>query len=43
VLKPGGLEPGKHKLELKEQLRISYMPFPIASKDTKSLSIANGP
>lgn len=27
VLKPGGLGQGKHRIELAEQLRISYLPF----------------
>src|SRR5215469_16873559 len=27
VRKPGGLPSGKHKLELAERLRISYLPF----------------
>jgi hypothetical protein len=40
VLKEGGLKAGEHKLELVEQLRISYMPFPIAGKDTKVVRIS---
>ena len=39
ALKAGGLKPGEHKLELTEQLRVSYMPFPIVGKDTKTLRI----
>ena len=37
VLRPGGLNPGPHKIELAETLRISYMPFPITGRDTKTL------
>ncbi len=39
VLLDGGLKPGEHKLELAEQLRISYMPFPVTGKDTKTVRI----
>ena len=39
VLHPGGLSPGPHKLELGETLRISYMPFPITGRDTKTLTL----
>ena len=35
ALIPGGLRPGEHLLELEEQLRISYMPFPSVGKDAK--------
>jgi len=35
VLKAGGLSRGEHRLELVEQLRVSYMPFPIQGKDAK--------
>jgi Domain of unknown function (DUF6379) len=34
---PGGLTPGPHKLELTEQLRISYLPFPLIGKDSKTV------
>jgi hypothetical protein len=37
VLQEGGLKPGAHQLELTEQLRVSYMPFPTIGKDTKTL------
>jgi Domain of unknown function (DUF6379) len=40
VLRPGGLSPGEHRLELVEQLRISYMPFPIQGKDSKAVRLA---
>jgi hypothetical protein len=39
VLKDGGLAPGEHKLELVEQLRVSYMPFPLSGKDVKVVRI----
>lgn len=39
VLHPGGLKPGPHKVELAETLRISYMPFPITGRDTKTLML----
>ena len=39
ALKPGGLKPGEHRLELMEQLRVSYMPFPTVGKDTKTIRI----
>jgi hypothetical protein len=40
VLKDGGLAPGEHQLELVEQLRVSYMPFPISGKDAKRIRIS---
>jgi len=40
ALKSGGLEPGEHRLELTEQLRVSYMPFPVVGKDTKTIRIS---
>ncbi len=39
VLQPGGLPPGRHKIDLAETLRISYMPFPITGRDSKTLAI----
>jgi hypothetical protein len=39
VLHPGGLNAGPHKIELAETLRISYMPFPITGRDTKTLML----
>ena len=39
VLKDGGLSKGEHKLELVEQLRVSYMPFPLQGKDAKVVRI----
>ena len=40
VLQAGGLPPGEHRLELMEQLRVSYMPFPIAGRDAKTVRVA---
>ena len=40
VLQSGGLAPGEHRLELIEQLRVSYMPFPIQGKDAKVIQLA---
>ena len=41
VLQPGGLAPGPHRIELTEQLRVSYMPFPTRGKDTKTLTLSS--
>ena len=40
VLKAGGLSPGEHRIEFAEQLRVSYMPFPIGGKDAKTVRVA---
>lgn len=40
VLHPGGLARGEHRLELVEQLRVSYMPFPVQGKDAKVIRLA---
>ena len=40
ALKPGGLAPGKHKVELAERLRISYLPFVPTTKDAMELELA---
>jgi len=39
VLKPDGLTPGSHKVEMVDNLRISYFPWPLIGKDTKVLSL----
>jgi len=39
AFKPGGLQPGKHRIELVERLRISYLPFTPSTKDVKELQI----
>jgi hypothetical protein len=36
----GGLAPGTHRLELMEQLRVSYMPFPIQGRDSKNIVVS---
>ncbi|MBL8204193.1 MAG: hypothetical protein JNM09_08185 [Blastocatellia bacterium] len=41
VQRNGGLSSGDHKIELMEQLRISYLPFPSITRDTKTLTLAN--
>lgn len=35
----GGLSSGEHKVELMEQLRISYLPFPSITRDAKTLKL----
>ncbi len=40
ALVDGGLSPGEHVLELEEQLRVSYMPFPSVGRDAKTIRIA---
>ena len=40
VKKPDGLAPGSHTLDLVERLRISYLPFPSLTRDTKVLALA---
>jgi len=39
VDKAGGLKPGPHRIELFEQLRVSYLPFPLVGKDSKTLTL----
>lgn len=39
VKKEGGLSRGEHKIELAEQLRISYLPFPLVTRDAKTLRL----
>jgi Domain of unknown function (DUF6379) len=38
VEKSGGLSPGRHRLELTERLRVSYLPFPLIGKDAKDVA-----
>ncbi len=40
VQRPGGLSNGEHQIELMEQLRISYLPFPSITRDAKVLRLA---
>ncbi len=39
INQPGGLSSGQHEIELVEQLRISYLPFPSITKDKKTLAL----
>jgi hypothetical protein len=39
VLHPGGLTAGKHKIQLAERMRISYLPFVPTTSTTKELEI----
>jgi Domain of unknown function (DUF6379) len=40
ALKPGGLAPGKHKIEFAVRMRVSYLPFVPTTKDAKELALA---
>src|SRR3974390_784302 len=40
VRKAGGLAKGNHKIELAEQLRISYLPFSPVTRDAKQLTLS---
>ncbi len=40
VRQPGGLPPGEHKIDLREHLRISYVPIGFSGEDTKILRLA---
>lgn len=40
VCKPGGLNVGAHQLELLEQLRVSYLPFPLMGRDRKDVTMS---
>jgi hypothetical protein len=40
VRKAGGLSKGDHKIELAEQLRISYLPFSPVTRDAKRLTLS---
>lgn len=40
VTKPGGLEPGAHKLHVDQNMKISYVPGGFWGSDSKELSIA---
>jgi len=41
VKAPGGLAPGKHKIEVEPHLRISYLPFILTGEDAKELVLAD--
>lgn len=40
VKHPGGLEPGKHTIEMSQRMRISYLPFVPVTSCTKELVLA---
>ena len=40
AMKPGGLAPGKHKVEFGVRMRVSYLPFVPTTRDTKELALA---
>ena len=40
ILKPGGLTPGQHKIEMVVTLRISYLPFLSIGSDAKIIAIS---
>ncbi len=40
IARPGGLRPGPHVIEVIENLRISYLPYPGIGRDSKVLSVA---
>ena len=39
VDKPGGLQPGEHTVELRQHMKISYVPGGFWGKDQKTLSL----
>lgn len=39
VRAPGGLTPGPHKIEMKDTLRISYLPFLLTGTDSKVIEL----
>jgi hypothetical protein len=41
VVKPGGLEPGEHKVEVRQHMKISYVPGGFSGQDTKVLHMAD--
>ena len=40
ALKPGGLAPGKHRIDFATRLRISYLPMVPTTRDSKELALA---
>lgn len=40
VVRPGGLTPGRHRIEFSVRMRISYLPFVPTTKDVKELDLA---
>jgi Domain of unknown function (DUF6379) len=41
VAKPGGLKPGEHKVELRQHMKISYVPRGFVGNDSKVLNLAS--
>ncbi len=39
IAKPGGLEPGEHEVNLKQHMKISYVPGGFWGEDTKIIEI----
>lgn len=42
VEQSGGVSAGRHRLELTERLRVSYLPFPLLGKDAKDVTSQPG-
>jgi hypothetical protein len=40
VSKQGGLQPGQHTIDLRQHLKISYVPMGFSGADTKTLTLA---
>lgn len=40
VTKPGGLKPGEHKIEVRQHMKISYVPGGFWGGDAKTLTLA---
>jgi len=40
VQKPGGLAPGEHTIEAAQQLRLSYIPWPLRGEASKTLAVS---
>jgi hypothetical protein len=41
VAKPGGLNPGEHKIDLRQHVKISYVPVGFVGNDSKVLTLAS--
>jgi Domain of unknown function (DUF6379) len=39
VDRPGGLAQGGHRIEFRQKLRISYLPFPLIAEDAKHFTV----
>jgi len=40
MIKPGGLQPGEHQVELGQHMKISYVPWGFRGHDSKVLTLA---